>query len=166
MNGKMVNISQSFVPKQADGSILTYDSTYQAIGGLSAQLTTQPQSTAGSALATAFDLGEMDGGGQYQGTLLSGVSELDSHFFKFKTKANQISTITVELLKNGTPSNDFVVFKQIGTNPQSGIPVLAAVPPDALGNLGEGIYFLNVQRMPGVTIAVNYNLRLRGGSAK
>jgi hypothetical protein len=156
MNGRTVQ-SSDYV-KLSNGSIPAVPSEFQVIGSLSAQLVKQPQSTAGSVATTAFNIGVLEGTGNYQDV----VAGTTPDFFKFKL--DRLSDVTVALSDgfgtSGAVSATFALSRQTGLN-ADGTPLLT---PVTLGSdpLDAGTYFIQVTRSAGGTTPVNYYLNVTG----
>ncbi len=162
MNGKTVELAKSGGTKTADGTVLPLSTSFQVIGGLTAQLASIPQGTSGAAVSTAFNLGSLEGRGDYQDTLAGTASD----FFKFKLDKPSDVTVALSPAFGSTavlPNATFTLSLQTGLNPD-GTPVLTAQTLTPGASLVEGTYFLEVKKAAGVEplATVNYNLNLTG----
>ncbi len=160
MNGKTVELAKSGATKEPDG--LDQPTSYQVIGGLTAQLASIPQGTAGAAVSTAFNLGSLEGRGDYQDTLAGTASD----FFKFKLDKTTDVTVALSPAFGSTavlPNATFTLSLQTGLNPD-GTPLLTPQTLTPGVSLAEGTYFLEVKKAAGVDplATVNYNLNVTG----
>jgi hypothetical protein len=161
MNGKVVELAKSGATKNTDGTVTPVSNSFQVIGGLTAQLANIPQGTAGAAVSTAFNLGSLEGVGNYQDTLAGTASD----FFKFKLDKTSDVTIALSPAFNSTAAvtATFVLSLRTGLNPD-GTPVLTPQTLTAGTSLVEGTYFLEIKKAVGVAplATVNYNLNVTG----
>jgi Bacterial pre-peptidase C-terminal domain len=161
MNGKAVELAKSGATKNTDGTVPGVPTTFQVIGGLTAQLASLPQGTAGAALSTAFSMGTLEGVGNYQDTLIGTASD----FFKFKLEKTSDVAVALSPAFNSTAAvtATFTLSLQTGLNPD-GTPLLTPQTLTAGTSLAAGTYFLEVKKATGVglTTTVNYNLKVTG----
>jgi hypothetical protein len=163
MNSNLFDTTKSGVVKNPDGTASPVTSNFQPIGALTAQLASLPQGTAGTALSTAFNMGTLEGLGNYQDSL-SGTA---SDFYKFKLE--KTSDVTIALtsafgattaLTNGT----YVLSRDAGLKPD-GTPNLVVEPlTPGTALAGGSTYYLEVKKAAGVAALtpVAYNLKLTG----
>jgi FG-GAP-like repeat/Bacterial pre-peptidase C-terminal domain len=162
MNGKLIDTAKSGEVKIPDGSVPAVPTTFSAIGGLTAQLASIPQGTAGAALSTAYNMGTLEGLGNYQDTLAGNASD----FFKFKLEKTSDVTVALSSAFGSTAAlttASFVLSRDGGVNP-NGTPLLVAQPLTAGVPLAAGTYYVEVKKTAGTPAltAVNYNLKVTG----
>jgi Bacterial pre-peptidase C-terminal domain len=163
MNGQLLNTTKSGEVKTPDGAVPPVTSNFRPIGGLTAQLASTPQGTAGAGLSTAFNLGTLEGSGNYQDSLAGTASD----FYKFKLEKTSDVTIALTTAFGGTTAlatGSYVLSRETGLNPD-GTPTLAVQPTLTPGAaLAAGTYFLEVKKATGVAplTPVAYNLKLTG----
>ncbi|MBE9028618.1 VCBS repeat-containing protein [filamentous cyanobacterium LEGE 11480] len=133
-------------------------SNLNLVGTISAEFTKQTQSTAGNAVSTAFNIGLLEGAGDYQDAVIGPASD----FFQFKLERS--SDVTVALSdafgSTGAVNATFVLQQQTGLN-QDGTPILTTVN-DLNTPLAAGTYFLEVKSSALVGQSVAYNLKIEG----
>jgi hypothetical protein len=163
MNANNFDTTKSGEIKNPDGTPSPVTPNFRPIGALTAQLANLPQGTAGTALSTAFNMGTLEGLGNYQDSL-SGIA---SDFYKFKLEKTSDVTIALTAAFGGTTAlttGAYVLSLQTGLNPD-GTPTLAVQPALVPGTaLAAGTYFLEVKKAAGVAALtpVAYNLKLTG----
>lgn len=129
------------------------------VGGLTTQLTKQVQSTAGTSTSTAFNIGVLEGIGNYQDVIVGPGKD----FFKFKLE--RPTDVTVSL--SGTfgsqtaTTTAFAVKRETGLNPD-GTPILQDVTAQLNQSLAAGNYFIEVTSTAAPGQPSTYNIRLEG----
>jgi Bacterial pre-peptidase C-terminal domain len=163
MNANNFDTTKSGEIKTPDGIVPAVGSNFTAIGGLTAQLASLPQGTAGAALSSAFNMGTLEGLGNYQDSLAGTASD----FYKFKLEKTSDVAISLTTAFGGTTAlttGAYVLSLQTGLNPD-GTPTLAVQPALTPGTaLAAGTYYVEVKKAAGVAAltAVAYNLKVTG----
>jgi Bacterial pre-peptidase C-terminal domain len=162
MNGRTYEAAKSGAVKAPDGSVPPVAAVFQPIGGLTAQLASIPQGTAGAALSTAYNMGTLEGLGNYQDTLAGNASD----FFKFKLEKTSDVTVALSSAFGSTAAlttASFVLSRDGGVNP-NGTPLLVPQTLTAGVPLAAGTYYVEVKKTAGTAAltAVNYNLKVTG----
>jgi hypothetical protein len=162
MNGKVVEMAKPQLLKAKNGVTQVVPPSFQPIGGLTAQFANLPQGTAGTALSTAFNMGTLEGLGNYQDSL-SGIA---SDFYKFKLEKTSDVAISLTTAFGGTTAltnGTYVLSLETGLNP-NGTPTLAPQTLTPGTALAAGTYYVEVKKVAGVPAltAVPYNIKLTG----
>jgi hypothetical protein len=163
MNSNIFDTTKSGVIKNPDGTPSPVTSNFQPIGGLTAQLSKQSQGTAGAGLPTAFNLGTLEGAGNYQDSLGGAASD----FYKFKLEKTSDVTIALTAAFGGTTpltNATYVLSRETGLKPD-GTPNLEVQPlTPGTSLVGGSTYYVEVKKATGVAALtpVAYNLKLTG----
>jgi Bacterial pre-peptidase C-terminal domain len=162
MNGNLLNPTKSGEIKTPDGAVPSVTSNFKPIGGLTAQLASIPQGTSGAAVSTAFNMGTLEGLGNYQDSLAGTASD----FYKFKLEKTSDVTIALTAAFGGTTAlttGAYVLSRETGLNPD-GTPTLAVQTLTPGASLAAGTYYLEVKKAAGVAALtpVAYNLKVTG----
>jgi Bacterial pre-peptidase C-terminal domain len=162
MNGKTYESAKSGAVKLPDGTVPSVPLSFIPIGGLTTQLASIPQGTAGASVSTAYNLGTLEGLGNYQDTLAGTASD----FFTFKLEKTSDVTVALSPAFGSTVASttaQFTLLERTGVNPD-GTPILTPRTLTAGSPIAAGTYFIEVKKTAaaGATTPVNYNLRVTG----
>jgi hypothetical protein len=135
-------------------------SFFQMPGFINTQFAKEDQSTAGISTAKAFNIGTLDGEGNYQDFVVANQGGTAADYFKFKLDKTTISTFD---LFTGfgvtTAANaEYQLYKEgaVGTAPT---PVTNFTSG---GTLAPGVYYIEVKSKASLGTPVNYNLKVKG----
>jgi hypothetical protein len=133
---------------------------------LTSQFAKVDQATAGSSIATAFNIGVLDGEGNYQDSVTPDTPAAPvTDFYKFKLDRTTKTSITTLASFGGAASSNaaFRLSREVtGTNGAITLEQVTTFPANA--TLAPGVYYIEV-KTTGVTnpaTQVSYNLKVKG----
>ncbi len=127
---------------------------------LTNQYSKQDQSTAGSTYAKAFNIGTLNGEGDYQDSVLGATGD----YFKFKLDQSALASIDLFDKFGSTTALTTAKFELYQeTTGADGTTVQTLVPSFTSGKtLGKGVYYIKVTSTASLTTKVNYDLKVKG----
>jgi hypothetical protein len=142
---------------------------------LTTQFTKIDQATAGSTIATAFNMGVLNGEGDYQDSVTPDAPNAPvSDFYKFKLDRSTKTTIDMKTAfgspSNNNPNATFRVTREVvGENGAITLVPVQLNPGESFLSgtkvLLPGVYYVEVKTAPAVTnpaTRISYNLKVKG----
>jgi hypothetical protein len=137
-----------------------FDSRFDVQYVLQSQLTKRTQSVAGNTTNTAFNLGILNGTGNYQDSVVGAAKDL------FKFKLDTSSKVDV-LLSNAFGSTaavngSFRLLRETAVSPTGQSTTVALTAAEQAGTLATGVYYVEISATTPTAPAALYNLKITG----